>query len=151
MNIGIVIPHLGLSQIGFYAISEVNRLVHEGKKDDLVLFFEQVVVPVVQPQCGVMCINELMSFKGTLITTTINNTAMTLARNSNSNNKIIFYVWDLEWLRNNQNNYFYNFRVFRSVDKLIARSSEHQQAIENYCNRKPDLIKNFNLEEMLNE
>ena len=152
MNIGIVTPHLGLSQIGFYAISEVNRLVRDGYKDDLTLFFEQMTTPVVQPQCGIMCINELMSFKGTLITTTLSNTAMTLARNSRSENKVIFYVWDLEWLRPNQNNYLHNFQIFNLVDRLIVRSEGHAQAIENYCSRKPHLISPFfDIKEMINE
>lgn len=152
MNIGIVTPHLGLSQIAFYAISEVNRLVYEGRKDDIVLFFEQMTTPVVQPQCGIMCINELMSFKGTLITTTLNNTAMALARNSRSENKIIFYVWDLEWLRPNQNNYLHNFQIYNLANKLVARSQEHANAIENYCSRQVGLISpHFNIDEIINE
>ena len=152
MNIGIIIPHLGLGQSGFYAITEVNRLVEMGHKSDFVLFFEQVTMPILQPQCGTMCINELMSFKGTLITTTLNNTAMALARSSRSENKIIFYVWDLEWLRPNQNNYLHNFAIYNTVHKLVARSQEHTNALENYCSRKVDLISpDFNIDEMINE
>jgi hypothetical protein len=150
MNIGIVVPHLGPSQISFYAIKEINRLVAEKYPHDLVLFFEQLINPVIQPQCASMCINELMSFKGILITTTIDNTTMSIARNTRKDNKIVFYVWDLEWMRPNKNIYLYNYKAFNSVHKLIARSENHKKAIENYANRPIDkIIEDFNIEEIL--
>lgn len=150
MNIGIVVPHLGLSQIGFYAIHALNELIIKGYQGDAVLFFEQITTPVIQPQCGVMCINEMMSFKGTFITNTLTNTGMTLARNSRSGNKIIFYVWDLEWLRLGRNNYLENFRIFNQVDKIVARSQQHARAISNYCNRNVDLVSSqFNIDEII--
>lgn len=150
MNIGIVIPHLGASQIGFYAINAINDLIAQKYQGDIVLFFEQVTVPILQPQCGTMCINELMSFKGILITTTLTNTDMTLARNSRSENKIIHYVWDLEWMRPRHNNYLENFRIFNQVNKLVARSENHARALSNYCNRTIDLVSpQFNISEII--
>ena len=150
MNIGIVIPHLGSSQTAFYALKEINRLVEQKYEHDLVIFFEQLVSPLIQPQCATMCINELMSFRGILITTNIDNTTMAIARNSNSNNKLIFFVWDLEWMRPNKNIYLYNYKAFNSVHQLIARSQNHALAIENYSNRKVDkVLERFDLEEII--
>ena len=150
MNIGIVVPHLGLSQISFYAIKEVNRLVDEKYSDDITLFFEHLVPSVIPPKCAVMCINEIMSFKGTLITTTLDTTLMALARNTRKDNRVIFYVWDLEWMRPNKNNFLYNHSIFHGVHKIVARSENHSKSIENYCNRKVDLIvKEFNVEEIV--
>jgi hypothetical protein len=150
MNIGVVIPHLGQSQIGFSAIKAINKIALDGYQHDLVLFFEQFTMPVIQPQCAAMCINELVSFKGTFITSTLNNTSMVLARNSRKKNKVVFYVWDIEWMRPGMNNYLYNYGVFNGVTKIIARSPEHARAIENYCNRKVDLVlTEFNVNEMI--
>jgi hypothetical protein len=150
MNIGIVVPHIGSSQISFYAIKEIHKLAHQGYEHDLVLFFEQLTPPLLQPQCATMCVNELMSFKGILITTNIENTIMTLSRNSRSNNQIIFYVWDLDWMRPGKNNFLYNYRAFSESTKVIARSQKHALAIENYSNRSPDkILENFNIKEMI--
>ncbi len=150
MSIGIVVPHLGQAQIGFTAIKTVNQLILDKSPHDWVLFFEQLTMPVLTPQCAAMCINELTSFKGTFITTTLGNTSMTLGRNSRKTNKVIFYVWDLEWMRSGQHSYLHNYHIFNSVTKLIARSTEHAKAIENYCNRKVDLIlTDFNINEMI--
>ena len=150
MNIGIVVPHLGSSQIAFYAIKEINKLAAEGYEHDLTLFFEQLLPQLMQPQCASMCINELMSFKGTLITTTIDNTTMSLARNTRTNNRIIFYVWDLEWMRPGKNIYLYNYNAFKNVNKIIARSKNHALAIENYCNRTVDnILEEFDIKEIM--
>ena len=150
MNIGIVVPHLGSAQIGYSAINAINSLVANHYKDDLVLFFEQLTMPITQPQCATMCINEIMSFKGLLITTTLNTTAIALARNSRKDNKILFYLWDLEWMRPGKNAYLSNYKLFNSVDKVIARSVEHAKAIANYSNRTIDFIlEEFNINEMI--
>jgi hypothetical protein len=150
MNIGIVVPHLGLSQISFYAIKEVNRLVDEKHSDDITLFFEHLVPSLIPPKCAVMCVNEIMSFKGTIITTTLDTTLMTLSRNTRKDNRVVFYVWDLEWMRPQKNNYLSNYQIFNSVHKLVARSDNHAKAIENYTNRNVDaIVKEFNVQEII--
>ena len=150
MNIGIVVPHLGASQIAFYAIQEINKLIASGYERDTILFFEQLVPQILQPQCATMCINELMSFKGTLITTTLDNTTMAVALNTRKDNQIIFYVWDLEWMRPGKNIYLYNYNAFHKADKLIARSQNHAKAIENYCNRPVNkVLETFDIKEII--
>jgi len=150
MNIGIVVPHLGSSQISFYAIKEVNRLVNEKFADDLTLFFEHLTPSIIPPKCAVMCVNEIMSFGGVLITTTLDTTLMALARNTRKDNRIIFYVWDLEWTRPNHGDYLANYDIFQRVHKLVARSTNHAKAIENYTNRKVDsIIQEFNIQKII--
>lgn len=150
MNIGIVVPHLGASQMSFSAISGINRLVEEKYEDDLVLFFEQLTPSVISPKCATMCVNEIMSFKGNLITTTIDNTIMSEARNTRKTNRIIYYVWDLDWTRPNKNIYLYNLQAFHKAHKIVARCENHKKAIENYCNRKVDLVsEKFDIREII--
>lgn len=149
MNIAVVVPHMGLSQIGFYSIKAVNKLIDTRYLDDVVIFFEQITMPVLQPLCGTMCINELMSFKGNIITSTISNTAMTLCRNSRVKNQVILYLWDLEWMRGQQN-YNYNYEVLNSVNKLYVRSQEHARAVENYRGKPVDgVLEELDIVEMI--
>lgn len=63
--------------------------------------------------------------------------------------KLIFYVWDLEWLRPGKNDYLYNLQAYNDVDVLIARHTEHIAPIKNYSNREPIMIKDFDLEEIM--
>jgi hypothetical protein len=150
MNIGIVIPHTGSSQIAFHSIKEINRLIDNNYLDDIVLFFEHLVSPIIMPKCAKMDAIELSSFTGHIITTTINTTVTAISRNSNRINKIIYYVWDLEWMRPQKNVYLYNYYAFNQVNKIISRSINHAKAIENYSNRKVDkIIEEFNIEEIL--
>jgi hypothetical protein len=114
------------------------------------VFFENLVPPIISPKCATMCTNELPSFTGCIITTTIDTTSMAIAHNGNKDNRIIFYVWDLEWLRKNKNIYLYNYNAMVKAHKLIARSNKHAKAIENYCGRKVDsIMSEFNISELI--
>jgi len=143
-NIGIVVPHLGSSQIGFTAIKAIEKI-----EDNKVIFFENLVPSICSLNCAKLCVNELTHFHGTLITTNIDNTILGLNLCNRKKTKVIFYVWDLEWLRKGKNNYLYNLQAYKDANVLIARSIEHAGPIENYSNRKPLVIESFNLEEIL--
>ena len=92
---------------------------------------------------------ELPYFDGTLIATSIS-TCLTAIK-SISPSKKIFYVWDLEWMRNTGRNYEHSIQAF--IDKsvvLVARSESHAKAIKNYCNKTPSCIaEDFNIEKMM--
>jgi hypothetical protein len=129
MSLGIIVPHLGPSQIAYEAI----KLAQE---HDSIIFFEQLVAPVVPPGVPTMCVNELMNFRGTLISSNITNTLMAHKLINKNWAKLIFYVWDLEWLRRNKNNYMYNYQAYNIPEVLMCRAS-HADPLYNYCNRKP--------------
>ena len=86
---GIIVPHLGASQIAYESI----RLGNQG---DTVLFFEQLTNPAIPVNCPSMCVNELMNFRRTLISSNIENTIMARKLTNPKWVNIIFYVWDLE-------------------------------------------------------
>lgn len=130
-NFGIIVTHLGSSQATYEAIKLANSL------DDAVLFFEQLVSPCVPVDCATMCITEAMNFKGTLVTTNIENTRMANRLVNRKQAKLIFYVWDLEWLRPGKQAYQYNYEAYHMPDVLVARSQEHVGPLKNYCNREP--------------
>ena len=143
MNTGIIIPDMGASQLGYMALNQANLLAQQN--ESCFIFFENTKLPCVRPLVSCMNISELHTFNGTLISTSIDTTLYAI--NSITNTRKIFYVWDLEWLRPNKNNFLYNMQAFRNEQvEIMCRSERHAKLIENYCNRKPSLIfNNLNL------
>ena len=130
MNLGIIVPHLGVSQKAYESINLANKI------ENSILFFEQLVSPSIPINCPTMCVNELMNFRGVLISTNIESTLMARKLTNPKLVKLIFYVWDLEWLRPNKQNYIYNYKAYNIPDILMCRPG-HADPIYNYCNRKP--------------
>jgi hypothetical protein len=95
-------------------------------------------------KCAGMNVSEIWSYSGILISTTIDNTILLSKAAINATK--LFYVWDLEWLRDKKD-YVYNMQAFRNPQiQLMARSKDHAQAIEKYCNRQVSIVlPNFNL------
>jgi hypothetical protein len=134
MNIGIILPNLEPSQLAFETIYNLNEEIVAGSKHDYRIFFEDLSVRFMNPSCAIMNISEIWHFDGLLVTTTLNNTR--LALKTTGNIQRVFYVWDLEWLRG-QNDYLHNLSIYRNPNTLLlARSTEHAEAIYNYTNRK---------------
>ena len=131
ISFGFVVPHLGSSQVTYEAIKLANAL------ENSIIFFEQLIPPCIPVKCATMCITEVMNFSGTLVTTNIENTRMANKIVNRNRCKLIFYVWDLEWLRPGRQNYLYNQEAYFMPDVLVARSEEHIGPITNYCNRQP--------------
>ena len=101
---------------------------------------------VIQPQFATMGINEIWSFNGPIIATSVS-TALSLLK-SHSATKKYFYVWDLEWTRPHGHDFLYNIKAFKNIN-LIARSDEQAEAIKNYCNIDVSgIVEDFNLQEL---
>lgn len=146
-KIGFYLPHLGASQAAFYAINTANYLF--GKPDlDVTIFYQELFQPCSKPLCATLNGSEVWTFDGILITTNINTTIM--ATNALSPKRRLFYVWDLEWLRPNNKDFFYNIQAYRNPKvELVARTLAHAQVIENYANRPVNaIIPDFNINYM---
>jgi len=135
-SIGIVVQHFGSSQITYEAVKLANKIQNS------ILFFEQLTPPCVPINCATMCLTETMNFQGTLITTSIANTLLVNKLINRNAVKLIFYVWDLEWLRPGKQNFLYNIEAYKIPDVLVVRSQEHLFPLLNYCGRKPE-VKDF--------
>ena len=135
-NLGLVVPHFDSSQISYEAIKLANSVT------DAVLFFEQLIPPCIPIRCATMCVTEVMNFGGLLVTSNIDNTLLANRMANRNKVKLVFYVWDLEWLRPNKNNYLYNLEAYKVPDVLVVRNEEHVGPLTNYCNRQP-IFKEF--------
>ncbi len=138
MNIGIILPSLEISQLGYEVITQINNEIAGGSLLDYRIFFERLSLECVQPLCATMNISEIWGYSGLLISTTLENTFFSLKLTTDV--KRVFYVWDMEWLRG-QKNYLYNLSILRNTKiALIARNEETNKELDRYCNRKADLI-----------
>ncbi len=149
MRLGIVLNNLGSSQQAFMAISYINTLLHNKFIKDATLFYCENVASVIKPLCMSTSVDKVFQFDGTLITTNL----YTYSLVRTAKGRKVLYLWDLEWLRGN-GNYIANNELLNEVEILICRSDSHAKCIENYCNRKPIVIPNFNLKmivETINE
>ena len=149
-SVGIIVPSFLSSQMVYYSTKYTNVLLSQSNLYDIVFFYEQLAQMHLKPLCACMNISEIWSFSGLLVSTTIHNTI--LASKAIIPAKKVFYVWDLEWLRPGNQNYLYNIQAYRSPHiELVARSMDHAQVIENYCNRQVKaVIPNFQIDGFIN-
>ena len=146
-QIGIMLSNLGSSQLAFYAIQHANKLAAENKAD-VALFYDTLVKPIIRPQTSIMNCVEVYDFPGLKIATQLHHASCLI--NVIFPGTIVYYVWDLEWLRGNTD-YMRNMNILRNERlKLVARSESHAKNIENYCNKSVvAIVEDVNLEQFL--
>lgn len=144
-HIAIALPDLSSSDLAFIAINQAGYAIHNNPVRDFTFLTEEKFPPCVPIPCSRTNISEMWSCGGLVIATNLT-TANTLAK-AVIKAKKVFYVWDLEFLRGNKN-FVENSRIYRDPRlTLICRSQSHAEALENYCNRKPDaIIPDMNIE-----
>ena len=147
-KVAILLEDLSASQLSYNVIREINEYVSDNT-DDFVIFFQNYTASVIQPLCGIMNMNEIWSFDGIAISTSVATTKSLIKAFSPS--KKYFYVWDLEWQRRHGKDFEYNLHAFIDENiNLISRSEDHTKAIKNYCNKDVlGTVKNFNLNSIM--
>ena len=143
-KVAVLLEDLSASQLSYHVINEINNYIVDNN-DDFVVFFQNYTASVIQPRCGIMNMNELWSFDGVAISTSIATTKSLIKAFAPT--KKYFYVWDLEWQRRHGKDFEYNLHSFIDENiKLISRGKDHTKAIKNYCNKDVvGTVKNFNL------
>ena len=143
----IALKDLSASDLAFVAINQAGYNLKKHTLKDITFLTEEKFPPCIPVPCSRMNISEMWSCKGVVIATNLT-TANTLAKAVIPAKKV-FYVWDLEFLRGNKN-FKENVEIYRNPSlTLICRSQSHAEALENYCNRKPDcIIPDLNIEEI---
>ena len=148
-QIGFLVNDLTASHLAFSLIKNLNEYE---TASDIVLFFENVSSSIIKPNFPVMAMNEIWNFEGFLVSTDIN-TTLTLKR-CFAPRKKVFYVWDLEWMRNGREKTTSFEEIIQAFSdetiELVARSQDHAKAIENLSNRKiKHIVENFNIEKLM--
>jgi len=144
-QIGIIVDNLESSQLSYDIINELNS-----SKNNVLLFCNNPHSVCMHLNTTIMSVSEAWGFKGTIITTSASTTH--LATKIITIPKILFLVWDLEFIRHNPIKNYENYASLFLNNKveLLCRSMYHADLIDNCYNRKARVIGNrFNLSKIL--
>lgn len=135
-NIASFVDDVSMSQNSYCMIKEFNKLC---TNDYSVCCFYHNLAPIpVNMNFAIINAYYLPFWKGSIFATSLQ-TANTLKK-INSPAKKFLYLSDLEWLRHNSD-FDENMSILRyPYLTLVARSLDHADAIENYCNIRPKYI-----------
>ena len=148
-QIGFMLNDTTASQLSFSLIKGINDYIDNGGKEDFTLFFENSSANIIEPNFATMSMSEIWNFSGDLFSTSVS-TSLSLDKCFAPKAKY-FYVWDLEWIRNNGQGYEKTIQAFMPKNiKLVARSEDHAKAIKNYSNRQVDhIVENINIKNIV--
>lgn len=139
-NIGIILPTLEITQLAFEVISNINDDILNGTKTNYTIFFQELSTKCLNPLCAVMSVAEIHTFHGKVISTSLDTTELMLK--SPTSSERVFYVWDLEFIRD-KSNYLRSLFLYRNPQlKIVSRSEDYARALEIFANRRSDLIQN---------
>ncbi len=145
-NISAFMESLGPSQNAFYLIKEWNK-AQEDTALSLGVFVNAHSLPVSTCMFSYKLSAFLSSYNGVLISTTIKNAAISLKTPTKMSRYL--YLWDFGWTKG-KSSYASICEVLRNDKiKIIARSQEHADMIENFCNKKPvGIVDNWNIDQI---
>lgn len=145
MKFGIMVRSLGMSQMSYFLIKEMNRALEDESKEhvDPFVFYDAYDMSPIKIKFSCMQHSRAWNFKGPLIATDITTAEMLC---NIPNGKKYFYVWDMEWL-------FQTFEykrlanIFLNEDlELIARNESCFNLIEKSWKTPSTIIREFDYE-----
>ena len=147
LPLNFLVDHIGASHMAYYLIECANELCEKGEAK-VIIFYDQLHRPCRRLLVPAMMMLEAWAQPGVSIATSISSTARLL--NLPGPQVKMFYVWDMEWLRNPKQ-VGPMTELFRHPElTIIARCKDHLEAIENSFNIKvPYVFDNFNHESIL--
>ncbi len=149
-SLSFLVPNTGASQMSFYLIHELNNLAKTNPSIDSIVFYENRHKNCLPTNFATMEISEAWSKRDNLISCSFSCAKKMIKFPCK---KKLFYVWDLEWIRNTY--YLQEYESYKNVYcnesvELIARSEEHKKLIENAFNRDVKcVISDFNMKKIL--
>lgn len=139
-RINFLVDDVGASQLAYYLLTELNRLVRTRNDINPTVFYSSLTDHCIKPiEFNMMMMVEAFDHPGPTVATSLP-TAGRLIAMPRPHPKI-FYVWDLEWMRYANINWSSVNRLMTHEDlKLIARSTSHKKAIENCFDVEVDAV-----------
>jgi len=147
MKIGVCINHLGISQLAYHFINNVNIFLHGNHKDDVVCFYETLAPPCVHANFACMPTQEAFSYDGVIMPTSL--PLLSKSLKFLAPQKIIYYMWDLEWMRIQHKQFDFLQQIYSNTRyDIICRSKDHADALMDVWGRKATIIDNFDMLEI---
>jgi hypothetical protein len=143
-TIAIILDHIYASQIAYESINALNKIVD--KNNDVAIFTKNISPSYIPAKFGIFGLHSIHNISdGTIIATDLDSAEVLI--NSQTTANKIFYVWDLEWLHNQQKKSFLqNVNIYKNIE-IVTRSKSYSDAINNYCNIRPKVL---SIEELVN-
>lgn len=140
--LAIVTKDLSCSQINYEIFQQLNKLVD---KIPCCLVYKNITNSFYPAKFPVLNYSKIFSgyLTNSLVIATDLDSAYTLSNVKNSAKKI-FYVWELEFLKNKQ--YHSNYQIYNSLP-VFTRSKSYKEALDNYANINCK-IEELNLEKL---
>lgn len=130
MQVGIILPHLIPSQLGFEVVNLVNS---NPNKHSYTIFYEDLMPNLLSPTCPVMNISDVKYFRtGRIVCFSLSSASLLLK--SVNHIEPILYLYDLPWLRGHAD-YMENLKIMRALP-VYTRSDEYARLASNYANIK---------------
>lgn len=144
MNVAILLRNnLDFSQLSMYA----SRHINASKDHNIVTCCVNNIKPAFKVDTANLPLTDINLFNGLIISTCIDTTMF--AKSMVRRNDILFYVWDLEWHRRGNKDYFRNIAAFRNV-LLATRSNSYAMELLKYSGVKTDIITpDFNVSHLI--
>lgn len=127
MNISFILNNLGNSELAFDLISTVNR----HPENSNALFYQNILPPVIEPQCVATNLTSLSSITGTAVVFDLD--CAEILEKAGTQTRNVCYLYDLEWFFKPV-----NYLVARNLlDKfeVYARNEKYACSLSNYLNK----------------
>jgi len=147
-QVSFIVKDLAPSQQSYYLVQNLNGWL-TNPNNDSILFYQNLVRPLVIPKCSALNCAEIIGYGKTLVATTLETALIML--NSATTTDRWFYVQDLEYLRDAHRNYEMAVKVYRSPRlKLITRSEDHRIALEKCFNCEvAGVVENYDFNKLM--
>lgn len=147
MKLGIMVDALGMSQMSYVLINEINKMNSFKEHIDTIVFYHRYDRLLQSPHFAMLQEQQAWGYDAAVISTDLITTARLI--NCPRPNRKLFYIWNLEWL---YASHYYNTLadVYLHPDiELIARNKHHERIISS-CWKKPvATIEDFNHEQII--
>lgn len=148
MRLSFLLNHTGGTQTAFKLIHNINTFLDKNIKDDIVIFYENLMKPCFAPKFATMNMADAWAYAGNVIATNLT-TANKMILFPSSQRKM-FYCIDLEWLYIKDKEYEELANIYQNPHiKLLARSDNHAKIIERVWNRSATVIHDFKIEQFI--
>lgn len=131
--IGFAVDNLGFSELSYYLIRAINECLEEDCPD-ITVFYSTLTRPILPLNTASMQMTELYGFAGVGVATNFH-TAQKLLK-CPAPQKKIFYIYDLEWIRNKVD-FSILCEVYRNPSlELVTRSEDYANVVSKLFHRE---------------
>jgi len=147
MSVGLVLDHIGLSHLNYFAITSINDLYKDYYGIDINIFYQETNLPIIDPFCPVLEKKFLTSCRYPLIAT---NTSTLLDAINSKSELIFYYIFDFKDFTESYNDSMTQLLNNNRI-KIITRCEEYKNIIEKIINKKiiEDIILDFDIKKFI--